>query len=211
MLVVGARTATRDDNNHILTTTAPGALSELCGVTVEEFGRIPAPGANAVLNGSVFQVEKMSAGRAAESARREYMIDLGGERVRAAYGYEVLRPQADTDVLARWSSRFLAGEAAITRRRVGAGAVLYVGTYLTHALVGQLFGPLFKELGVAPPLALPAGVEASTRSNGSRRLTFVQNTSAEPATVAGPVGPIALGGYGCTILRHDADGGEHTG
>jgi len=200
-LVVGARTATRDVNNHILTATPPGPLSGLCGVEVEEFGRIPAPGADAVLNGSVFQVEKLAAGRAAESARREYLIDLGGELIPAAYGYELLRPHPDAEVVARWSSRFLAGEAAITRRRVGAGSVLYVGTYLTHALVGQLFGPLFNEAAVAPPLRVSPGVEISTRSRADQELTFVQNTTAEPVAFAGPDGQIELGSYGCLILR----------
>ena len=40
-VILGARTATRDENNHVIRETAPGfGLSALAGVTVEEFGRL---------------------------------------------------------------------------------------------------------------------------------------------------------------------------
>lgn len=201
ILVVGARTATRDEHNHVLESTPPGPLAGLCGIKVEEFGRLPALGANAVLTGSVFQVENAAAGRIAESARREHFIEIGGERVRAAHGYEILTPDGGVEVIGRWTSRFLAGEAAVTRRRLGAGAVIYVGTYLTHALVAQVFEPLFGEVAIEPEFQLPPGVELSTRSGAGRHLTFLQNTGAEPVEVRGPSGSISLSGYECRILQ----------
>jgi beta-galactosidase len=201
VLVVGARTATRDAHNHVLEATPPGPLAELCGVTVSEFGRLPALGASSTLTGGVFQVDQVGGGRMAESARRKHVIDLGnGSGVDAAHGYEVLAPAEGTEVIGRWASRFLAGEAAVTRRRIGAGSVIYVGSYLTHELVAQLFEPLFAEAGVHAPLDVPAGVEVTTRSAPGRTLTFLQNTTSEPVEFGTPNGVISLPSFGSTIL-----------
>lgn len=206
ILVVGARTATRTRNNHVSTQTPPGPLAELCGVRVAEFGRLPALGASSVLSGAVFQVETLRSGRMAESARREQFVDFGGEPVQAQHGYEILEPAAGVEVLARWNARFLTGEPVITRRRLGAGSVIYVGTYLTHPLVARLFEPLFAEAGVRPPMTLPAGVEVTTRSGPGTVLTFLQNTTDEPRTFDTPDGAIELRGFGSTILRARAEG-----
>ncbi len=200
-LIVGARTGTRDEHNHVLTSPAPGPLAELCGVRVGEFGRIPAVGASSILAGSVFQVETTATGRVAESARRKHSVDLGsGEPVEAGHVYELLEPADGTNVVGRWAARFLKGQAAITRRQVGSGSVIYVGTYLTHALVGQLFDPLFAEYGIAPPFAVPAGVEVTTRSAPDRTLTFVQNTTADTVDIDAPGGAFRLQPYGSTML-----------
>lgn len=204
ILVVGARSGTRDGNNHVLEHIAPGPLAELCGVVVSEFGRLPASGANGIISGGVFQVEDLGAGAAAESARRPHFIDLGGHQpTQAAYGYEIVEPVDGTEVVARWTSRALAGAAAITRRRLGEGAVIYLGTYLTHPLVAQLFGPLFASLDVRPPLIAPAGVEVTTRT-GTETLTFVQNTLGEPIELRTPAGVLELEPYGCRILAKAA-------
>lgn len=201
ILVVGARTATRDAHNHVIEATAPGALAALCGVSVEEFGRMPAPGAASILTGGVFQVENLASGRAAESARREHFIKAFGTTVQAAYGYERLAPHDGVEVIGRWDSRFLSGDAAITRRRIGTGSVIYLGTFLTHPLVQQLFEPLFAEVGVKPVLDLPAGVEVSTRSAPGRQLTFIQNITGVAQDVIGPDGPVLLAAYGSAVVR----------
>ena len=200
ILVVGARTATRSINNHVLDTTAPGVLRELCGVSVEEFGRLPAPGATSILSGPVFQVESMQSGRSAESAKREHYIDLFGSEIQAAHGYEIVTPARGTEVIGRWTSRFLEGQAAITRRRIGNGQIIYLGTYLTHGLAAQLFAPLFAEAGIVPPVVAP-GVEHMIRSGPRGSLHFYQNTVGEGRTVAGPDGPIDLAPYGCAVIR----------
>ncbi|MEN5364152.1 beta-galactosidase [Brevundimonas intermedia] len=185
VLVIGARSGTRDRRNHVLTSTPPGALAELAGVTVSEYGRLPAPGARSILSGPVFQIEKVSEGLAAESTRRVHTLQFAdGDPITATHGYEILEPGPETEVLAHWDSRFLKGEAAITRRRLGEGAVVYVGTYLTHPLVDRLFSPIFQAQGVGPVATRAApGVEVTTRSAPGRVLTFIENTSADVAQV----------------------------
>jgi beta-galactosidase len=201
VLVIGARSGTRDENNHVLQRTPPGPLTELSGVNVIEFGRLPAAGASGIISGGVFQVEGGQRGSLAESARRAHSLDLGGERpLRAAYGYELLEPAAGVEVIGRWASRWLEGMPAITRRRLGAGEVVYVGTYLTHELVHDLFEPIFAAVGVAPILNAPPGVEATTRSGPAGSLMFLQNCLAEPVEVTTASGLVSLPSYGCAVL-----------
>lgn len=203
VLVVGARTATRDTRNHVLETAAPGGgIEALCGISVSEFGRLPALGATSILTGNVFQVEAVASGRAAESAKRLQFIAIdGGEPIQAAHGYEILEPAEGTEVVGRWTSRFLTGMPAVTRRRHGAGSVVYLGSYLTHPLVQSLFEPLFAECGVSPILAAPPGVEVTSRSAEGRTLTFLQNTTGDSVTVAHPDGDVVLEPYGGTMIR----------
>lgn len=201
VLVIGARSGTRDLNNHVIEETPPGPLAALCGVAVSEFGRLPAPGARGIISGGVFQVEDLGSGAMAESARRAQFIDIGAASVQAAYGYEILEPAEGTEVLARWVSRALAGEPAITQRRLGAGAVIYIGTYLTSALVDQLFGPLFAAADVRAPLVAPPGVEVTTRSGAGGTMIFVQNTLAEKAEIETSAGLLRLAPYGCKIMN----------
>lgn len=200
VLVIGARTATRTINNHVLEVPAPGELQALSGVAIDEFGRIPSPGAPSVLRGKVFQVEATSRGRAAESGRRTYSMDLAGNKIDAAYGYELLVPEPGTEVLASWSSRFLTGRPAICCRQLGEGKVIYLGTYLTKDLVAGLFEPLFSEIGIVPPV-LPAGIESSKRVGHDRSLQFFLNTTNETKRIHSADGSIELPPFGCRVVK----------
>lgn len=69
------------------------------------------------------------------------------------------------------------GRAAITNRKVGRGRAVYIGTYLTEALVEGLADQLFAHTGIAPLIAdLPANVEVTVREAADRKLLFVLNT-----------------------------------
>jgi beta-galactosidase len=99
-----------------------------------------------------------------------------------------------------------------------------MGTYLTPDLTEALFEDLLAQAGVQPLLPeLPQGVEVSLRENDTRRLLFVQNTTAEPKRITGiPQGrdlldgdkPVKdtfeLEGYGCAVIELSgaSDGGR---
>ncbi|MGO7580797.1 beta-galactosidase trimerization domain-containing protein, partial [Rhizobium ruizarguesonis] len=56
-VVIGARTCTRNEDNHVIRETAPGtSLSQLTGVRVEDFGRLAAPGANGLFDEEIVWV-----------------------------------------------------------------------------------------------------------------------------------------------------------
>jgi len=220
-VVIGARTGSRDVDNHVIRDTAPGrSLSALCGITVEEFGLLPPPGGFGLadkLNRPEGALVLPS--RPAESARRAYRLRVGDAVVTAAHAYELLKVRdavADqVGVVGRWDSRFVAGTPAITCRRLGQGRVVYVGSYLTQELAALLLDQVLADVPLTPLLPrLPAGVEVSLREAEGRRLLFVLNSQAEAVLVpevpgglelmsdrAHVAGPLSLEAYGCAVVQ----------
>ncbi|MET3523397.1 beta-galactosidase [Mesorhizobium abyssinicae] len=216
-LILSALTGTRDENNHIVREQAPGRdLSALSGVKVAEFGRlVPQGGAG------LFPLFRQAATGAhvppaplpASSAERKYHFTFGNRQFEAAHLYELLEVEPDTEVLGTWSSRFCAGQPAITSRQLGKGRVVYVGTYLTHELAEAIAEGVLTRAGVAPLLPeLPDGVEVSIREAEDRQLMFVQNTTEVPVAVPGvpqgldlltgrpTAGPMQLEAYGSAVI-----------
>jgi len=166
-LVIGARTASRDPRSNVVSDPLPGVLRQLAGVSVEEY-------------------------------RRQNRPDLRPLRLRFADAEadlpttlwaEQLVPMAGTEVLARWTTRHLAGSAAITRRALGRGQVIYVGTYLTRDFTEALL-PCFDQLGaLPPPISTTPGLEIIERihPDGHRHLILINQTEAV-VSVPAPVG-----------------------
>lgn len=141
-LVVGARTACKNTRNNVVAETLPGALRVLVGATIEEYGRQNRPD------------------------RRPLALRLDGDGADTAttLWYELLNPDAGTDVVGVWTTRHLAGGAAVTRRAVGKGQVLYVGTYLTREFTEALL-PMLGRFGALPPaVSTVKGVEVVDRA-----------------------------------------------
>ena len=220
-VIIGARTGSRDEHNHVIKTAAPGpSLSALAGVEVEEFGRLAGPEASSLGSTLGSQAGRLSddssrLSKLPESSRRRYTLTIGNHEVVAGHLYELLTPLNDTQVIGRWSNRFADGQAAVTLREVAKGRAVYVGTYLTEQILSPLFDTLLVKSGVQPLIAeLPEGVEISLRRSEQHRLLFVLNTRDEPADVQGlpaaydllsenqvKSGKLVLGGYGCAVLE----------
>ncbi|NJK90572.1 MAG: beta-galactosidase, partial [Blastochloris sp.] len=98
--------------------------------------------------------------------------------------YEILKPEQGTEVLATWRTRHQSGQAAVTLRRLGKGAVLYVGTYFTPELLTLLQERLLGLSGLEKPFPKrPGGVEVVKRSAEGRVLWFFLNHGEEEAVV----------------------------
>lgn len=164
VLIVGARTATRDLNNHVIAQTPPGVLSHLCGITVEEYGRQNAP------------------------EGRPLWLYLPSGEAQSKDWYEMLQPikaqDEDVEVVATWKGRHLDGLPAVTARRAGKGVVIYVGTYLTHEVLEALFPEIEKHRAIRPlwPFA-PRGMQVVKRQDDEKELWFFINDRDEPATI----------------------------
>jgi beta-galactosidase len=169
-LVIGARSASRDLRGNVVPDTFPGILRPLAGATVEEFGRQNQP----TLRPLALRPD------GADS-------DLPTE-----LWYEQLSPDpaAGTEVVARWTTRHLAGSPAITRRRLGAGQVLYVGTYLTRDFTERALLPLLSRLGaLPPPVSTTPEVEIVERIHpDGRTLRIVINHRDQPVSISTPHG-----------------------
>ncbi|WP_233282906.1 MULTISPECIES: beta-galactosidase [Agrobacterium tumefaciens complex] len=216
-LIVGAMTGTRDINNHIISEPAPGgALAKLCGVRVEEFGRITAKDGD-----GLFQKKGVEDGHyvppqilPSSSAFRKYTIDIGGRTIEAEHLYELLELDSDVETIATWSNRFSKGRAAATLRKVGKGQVIYLATYLTDDLVDALDDIVLAKAGIKPLIAdLPQGVEVVMRTAKDRKLLFVLNTletekkltnlasGKDLLTGSNVSSEHTLEGYGCLVIE----------
>ena len=103
----------------------------------------------------------------------------------------------------------------MTSRRIGKGNVIYLGTYLSDALVEVLADQVLAPAGIVPLIVdMPAGVETTIRESKDRRLLFILNTLGEVASIGNvPAGKDLLGdgtvrggylwlpGYGCSIIE----------
>jgi len=188
VLVIGARTATKNFDNNIVPETPPGCLAELAGVKVVEYGKINRP------------------------EERPKSIAVGESSFPAQLWYEVLEPSEDAEVVGRWIDRFgsagagekssaagLTGRPAITIRKVDKGRVVYVGTYLMRGVMQSLLPMLRESSGLQPVCpGTPAGVEVVVRENKDKQLWFFLNHSDKVATVSNaPIGENPITGEPC--------------
>ena len=160
-LITTCRSGVMDANNTVVNQPLPGLLSEVCGVTVDEYDSLPA------------EIELRLAIGAA----------LGG-------GTDVGRVWADVlemdgaRVLATYDSEYYAGCPAVTANRFGAGEAIYVGTIAEQAFWDRLVGWLVDGGRIDAPLAVPEGVEVTVRmGKDGERYTFILNGTDAAKTV----------------------------
>jgi beta-galactosidase len=143
-----------DENDRVPPGPHPGALRDLLGLRIEEFHPLAA-----------------------------------GDRVRVDGGL-LADMWSELVILdgAQAERRFVdgpdAGEPAVTRHDVGAGAAWYMATRLDGAGLGAALAPVLAAAAIAPPPGMPAGVEAVERSDGERRYLFLINHGDADARVA---------------------------
>jgi len=155
VLVIGARTATKDWHNNVVADTPPGIFTRFAGVRVIEYGRQNAP----------------------DQRSLSIRFHPGDAQPLSRHWYELLDPMPGTHICARWMERHLRLKAAVTARKVGAGQVIYVGTYLDEALVDALIPFVTAARPDLEPVwpELPAGVSVVVREDETKHLWFVVN------------------------------------
>ena len=88
---------------------------------------------------------------------------------------DVLRPGKETKVLDRFTGSYYAGEACLTRRKLGSGQVLHLGSAFSENRVIELL----TQTGVIDPAAefvhMPEAVEFVRRRKGERDFLFLLN------------------------------------
>jgi beta-galactosidase len=79
-----------------------------------------------------------------------------------------------------------AGTAGLTVNAVGAGRVIYLGTYLSDKSVSAVIDLALAQSGARPLLAgVPEPVEVARRGGAGKSLLFLLNHSDQPQTVEG--------------------------
>ncbi|MFE6636367.1 beta-galactosidase [Streptomyces tendae] len=159
-----------DENDHVWLGGYPGALRDLLGIRVEEFGPLPAG----------------------------QSVELDGAGNGSLWTDRITVTAPETEVLAHYRTGAQAGRPAVTRRPTGTGSAAYVSTRLgadgLAALLPRLLGPA----GVASEL--PAGVrgrvETTVRRGPGGRFLFLVNRTDEAVTVPGVTGKVLVGSTG---------------
>ncbi|WP_405639868.1 beta-galactosidase [Streptomyces sp. NBC_00019] len=156
-----------DQNDHIWLGGYPGALRELLGIRVEEFGPLLAE-------------ESVSLDDGSTGTLWTDRITLADER---------------TEVLARYDSGNQAGRPAVTRRTTAAGSASYVSTRLGVAGLTSLLPRLLEPAGVTSELPAEARgrVELAVRSNPEATFLFLVNRTDDTVPLPGFTGDVLYG------------------
>ncbi|MDD5704399.1 MAG: beta-galactosidase [Kiritimatiellae bacterium] len=84
------------------------------------------------------------------------------------------------EVLATYDNAFFRNLPAITRRQHGRGWAYYLGALLGQSGYESVYQGLVRHWKLAPLLELPAGIYATARVKGRRRIVFINNPNGHP-------------------------------
>ncbi|MFI9568649.1 beta-galactosidase [Streptomyces rishiriensis] len=156
-----------DENDHVWLGGYPGALRDLLGIRIEEFGPL--------LAGESVELDDSTRGT------------LWTDRITVADGA--------TEVLAHYRSGVHAGRPAVTRRSTGDGSASYVSTRLGVDGLRSLLPRLLEPAGVSSELPSQArgSVELTVRRGPEGRFLFLVNRTDETVRVPGFDGEVLLG------------------
>lgn len=156
-----------DQNDHVWLGGYPGALRELLGIRVEEFG-------------------PLLAGQSVE-------LDDGGTGT--LWTDQISVADADTEVLVRYRTGVHAGRPAVTRRVTDRGSASYVSTRLGVDGLVPLLPRLLEPAGVRSelPAEVRGRVELTVRRGTSDRFLFLVNRTDDTVPVTGLDGEVLHG------------------
>lgn len=165
-----------DENDHVWLGGYPGALSDLLGIRIEEFGPL--------LDGETAEIEARSV--------------ADGTATGTLWTDRITVTDPEVEVLAHYRDGTYAGRPAVTRRAVGRGSAAYVSTRLgADGLTGLLPG-LLAPSGVTSELPDDARgrVELAVRHGGGSRYLFLVNRTDTTVPLTGLAGEPLIGGAG---------------
>ncbi|MER7394512.1 beta-galactosidase [Streptomyces sp. NPDC000151] len=156
-----------DEHDHIWLGGYPGALRELLGIRIEEFGPL--------LDGDTVDLDNATTG------------SLWTDRITAA--------APDVEVLARYRTGTYATRPAVTRRITGRGSAAYVSTRLGVDGLSTLLPELLAPADVTSELPESArgAVELTVRRDDRHRYLFLVNRTDETVPLPGVTGDVLAG------------------
>ncbi|GAA1916455.1 beta-galactosidase [Streptomyces durmitorensis] len=157
-----------DENDHIWLGGYPGALRDLLGIRVEEFGPL--------LDDDAVELDNATTGT------------VWTDRITVT-GPEV-------EILARYRTGAYAERPAVTRRAAGRGSAAYVSTRLGTDGLATLLPRLLAGAGVESELPAPARgrVELAVRRDTESRYLFLVNRTDGTVPLPGLTGDVLVGG-----------------
>jgi len=188
-LVLGQRSAMKDQDNSLFPQRQPGPFADLLGARVEQFYALD-------------QAVPV-AGQWGESETTVWAEQLG---VTAS----------DAQVLMRYgkSNGWLDDQPAAVTRKVGKGSITYIGASLDKATMRRAAEWMLSQAGLSPVLpGIPEGVDVALRSDSGKRILILTNFTAGSQTVplpaamddvlaSGIVSKVTLPQYGVAVLHY---------
>jgi len=186
--IAGVRLGIKNEANGMVQEPLPGLLRDVMGVELREYQPVYSQTLGVKFTGV-----------------------LAGADAECHVWADVLEPKGAT-VLAEYTATPYAGAAAITENRFGKGRAIYMGSHLEGAALARVLGALLAESDVKGAVAVPAGVEMTTRKAGGRQWMYLLNHNAAAATIAltgsgkdaltgaGYAGSVKLEPYGVRVL-----------
>jgi beta-galactosidase len=190
VLLVTATSGQRDTNNHAIAATIPGLLSNVLGITVEEFGK----------------------------TEHRKMCLRGAEFQMTADYYEIVKC-VTAEPLAHWrfeehaSSEAAEGAVGLSCNKFGSGKAYYLGTFLNESSASTILAMLCETAGIETLGKADTNVCVIERRSADRRLTFVLNNYPEAKRVEGLVagqellsdapcnGQLTVPAFGVAVVR----------
>jgi beta-galactosidase len=186
-LVLGQRSAMKDENNSRWSERQPGPLTPLLGARVEQFTALNQP------------VE---------------VSGIWGEARSELFAEQITPLAADVKVMMRYhaTSSWLDGQAAAVTRNIGNGSFTYIGAWLDEPAAKRAVQWMLSKSNLKPDVfAVPEGVEVYRRVAGDRDIFIVENLSHAVQTISLPdimkdaltdqmVHSVKLPVYGVTVL-----------
>ena len=187
-LVLGQRSAMKNEDNGLFTERQPGPLTEMLGARVEQFYALLKP------------VPVSGDWGAGESPIWAEQIGVSSP---------------ETKVLMRYgkSNGWLDGQPAAVTRAVGSGSITYIGMALDDATATAAAKWMLAMSGVKPAWpGLPEGVDLAIRSGAGKRVLILTIYAAQSRTIqlpsamedilqGGKVSTVTLPQYGVAVLR----------
>ncbi|MBN1145752.1 MAG: beta-galactosidase [Anaerolineales bacterium] len=156
VVVFTPRTGVKDESNKVTDVKLPGRVARMAGVEIEEYISMPID----------------------EDNRVRFILPNLEEEFTASVWADVLKPITATPV-ARYSSDYYAGQAAVTINAFDEGQVIYIGTLGDASFYENITKWVLDLADIKPLLDTPKGVEVTERWQGEQRLLFVLNHTGE--------------------------------
>ncbi|MFF8642965.1 beta-galactosidase [Streptomyces sp. NPDC015345] len=156
-----------DENDHIWLGGHPGALRELLGIRIEEFGPLPADDG----------------------------VELDNSTTGTVWTDRITVTGPEVEILARYRTGAYTDRPAVTRRTAGHGSASYVSTRLGADGLTALLPRLLAAAGVDSelPPAARGRVELAVRRGADSRYLFLVNRTDQPVPVPGLTGELVIG------------------
>ncbi|MGW2344647.1 beta-galactosidase [Streptomyces sp. NPDC001661] len=163
-----------DENDHVWLGGYPGALRDVLGIRIEEFGPL--------LDGDTVDLDNGTTG------------SLWTDRISVT--------NTDVEVLAGYRTGTYASRPAVTRRGTGRGSAAYVSTRLGVEGLTVLLPELLAPAGVSGELPEQAKglVEQVVRRDDEHRFVFLVNRSDERVALPGLTGEVLVGPSGGDLV-----------